>query len=327
LSWLGSAFGFALLGTGLLGRRLLRPGPMPVTRAGAVLLILGVALLGFGNRLLLLGAGGLLQGAGCAAFVIATPALVGPKDRAHRLALAVGASSVAGLLAPAAIALTDQFLPTGRIALLLPALWLIPVAASRTAPVAGTERPIVLVGRGTMTAGTWWSWLILVLSVSAEFCFWTWGAARLVDGGASDSAASGLAAAFAIGMAVGRLAGPRSWRRLGPVQLSALVTSVAAGIVIVDATIPLLVVGLFLAGLGIAVLYPVLLDRLLEDPNLPEERLIAIAAYASGVAITVTPSLLGVLDSVMPIQYAFGLVPLLMAAVVSLTRVTPRPEA
>jgi hypothetical protein len=324
LSWLGSAFGFTLLGTGLVGGRVLRRGPMPVARAGSVLLIAGVMLLGTGDRLWLLGAGALLQGAGCSAFVIATPALIGIENRAHRLAAAVGVSSIAGLLAPAAVAIADQLPSTGRIALLLPTLWLLPVVTSRSTHVAGPGPLPPVMGAGRMTAGTWKRWTIIVLGVSAEFCFWTWGAARLVDGGASDSTASGLAAAFAIGMAVGRMAGPRSLRSLGPVQLSALVTSVAAVIFITNAGLVVLVVGMMLAGLGIAVLYPVCLALILEDPNLSETRLIALAAYASGVAITVTPTLLGLLDRIMEIQYAFGLVPLLMGAVVWLMRAIER---
>ncbi len=327
LAWLGSAFGFTLLGAGLLGRRALSRGPAPVVAVGALLLLAGTALLGFGDRLSLLGAGGLLQGAGCSAFVIATPALVGTDDRSHRLAVAVGASSVAGLIAPGAVALADRLFTTGRVALILPLLWVIPAAltTTRRRSPAGTLSAVSVTSSGRMTASTWWRWLAIVLAVSAEFCFWTWGAARLVDGGATDSVASGLAAAFAVGMAVGRLVGPRGLR--SPVLVSAVVTSLAGVLVVFGGGVTVLIAGLFLAGLGIAVLYPVLLDFLLADPSLPEQRLIALAAYASGVAITITPALLGVLDRIMPIRYGFGLVPLFMAAMVWTTRLAVTPAA
>ena len=114
LAWLGSAFGFGLLGAGLLGRRVLGYGTEPVTRVGAVVVTVGVLLLGLGTNVPMLVAGGLLQGIGCAAFLIATPALIGTEDRAKRLALAVGASSIAGLVAPGVIALADRPLSTGR---------------------------------------------------------------------------------------------------------------------------------------------------------------------------------------------------------------------
>jgi len=329
LSWLGSTFGFALLGAGVVGRRALGRGPMAVIAAGTVMLIMGTGLLALGDRLSLLAVGGLLQGAGSSAFLIATPALVGQEDRAHRLAVAVGASSVAGLLAPGVIALADHILWTGRVALMLPILWLIPFLAPanwrRPTPGPGPEILIAspASARGSMTRDTWLRWLVIVLGVSAEFCFWTWGAARLVDGGATDAAASGLVASFAIGMALGRLIGPRHVGSLNPIHVSAIVTTIAAAIIISGADLGVLVVGLFLAGLGIAVLYPVALALLLEDGNLPEASLIALAAYASGVAITITPSLLGALDRVIPIQYAFGLVPILMASVVWFTRAAP----
>jgi hypothetical protein len=327
LAWLGSAFGFTLLGAGLLGRRALGRGPAPVVRAGVLLLAGGTTLLGFGSTLPLLGLGGLLQGAGCSAFLIATPALVGTEDRAHRLALAVGASSVAGLIAPGAVALADRLLPTGRVALVLPLLWVIPSALAGTG-LSGPSGSRVLPGIssvGRMTSSTWWRWLAIVLAVSAEFCFWTWGAARLVDAGVTDSAASGLVAAFAIGMALGRIIGPQRLR--SPVTLSAFVTSLAGALVMLSLGIEALVAALFLAGLGIAVLYPVLLDFLLAVSSLPEERLIALAAYASGVAITITPLLLGVLDRIMPIRFAFGLVPLLLATMVWVMRLGRSPVA
>lgn len=325
LAWLGSAFGFGLLGAGVLGRRILSYGLGPVTRGGAVLVTGGVLLLGLGNIVPALVAGGLLQGIGCAAFLIATPALIGIEQRAKRLAIAVGASSIAGLIAPAAVAFADQFATTGRVALVVPALWLIFVMARPVRPAEGLgiDRPAARSrDNAKMTADTWRRWSVIVLAVSAEFCFWTWGAARLVDAGAEVDTASGLAGAFAIGMGIGRVIGPRSVGKLGPVALSSLVTGAAATIVIFDVSLPLLVTALFLAGLGVAVLYPVSLARLLDDPALSEERLIALAAFASGVAITVTPTLLGALDRVIAIRFAFVLVPVLVTGVVLVNRRT-----
>lgn len=322
LAWLGSAFGLGLLGAGVLGRRILGHGAGPVTRVGAVLVSTGIVLLGLGGSVPLLIAGGLLQGIGCSAFLIATPALIGVENRARRLAIAVGVSSIAGLIAPAAIALSDQFLSTGRIALIVPILWLTIVALRpvRAPEGLGIGRTSSGQQAGAMTSDTWRRWLVIVLAVSAEFCFWTWGAARLVDAGTEVDTASGLAAAFAVGMALGRIIGPRSFKSMGPVPLSALATGIAATIVTLDIAVPLLVGALFMAGLGVAVLYPVSLARLLDDPALSEERLIALAAYASGIAITVTPTLLGILDQAIEVRFAFLLVPVALLGVVRLHR-------
>ena len=325
LAWLGSAFGFGLLGAGFLGRRILSHGAEPVTRIGAVVVTVGVLLLGFGTTVALLVTGGLLQGIGCAAFLIATPALIGVENRAKRLATAVGVSSIAGLVAPAVIALSDRLFPTGRVGLIVPAFWLVIVALRRVRATEGLgiDRPVTAQPptRGRrMTADTWRRWSVIVLAVSAEFCFWIWGAARLVDSGIGVDVASGLAASFAIGMAVGRFIGPRSLGGLGPVPLGALVCGAATLFVIPDVSTTLLVVAMTLAGLGIAVLYPVSLARLLDDPALPEPRLIALAAFASGVAITVTPTVLGALDRIVEIRYAFVLVPIFLAGAVALDR-------
>lgn len=324
LAWLGSAFGFGLLGVGFLGRRILSHGAEPVTRIGAIVVIAGVLLLGFGTTVSLVVAGGLLQGIGCSAFLIATPALIGVEHRARRLAMAVGVSSIAGLAAPAVIALSDRVLTTGRVGMVVPAFWLVVVAARRVraSEGLGIDRPAAAKSPTDerVSVDTRRRWKVIVLAVSAEFCFWTWGAARLVDSGVEVDAASGLAASFAVGMAVGRLIGPRSAGRLDPVSLGALVCGIAALVVIVDVSVPLLVVAMTLAGLGMAVLYPVSLARLLDDPTLPEPRLIALAAVASGVAITATPTLLGLLDRVIEIRYAFALVPLFLAGAVALDR-------
>lgn len=67
-------------------------------------------------------------------------------------------------------------------------------------------------------------------------------------------------------------------------------------------------------------LYPVSSAGLREDPDLPEERLIALTAFASGVAITITPTLLGVVDQVAEIRFAFALVPALAAGTALLHR-------
>lgn len=324
LAWLGSAFGFGLLGAGFLGRRILSHGAEPVTRGGAVVVIAGVLLLGFGTTVPLLVAGGLLQGIGCAAFLIATPALIGIEERAKRLAMAVAASSIAGLIAPAVVALADQVLVTGRVGLIVPAFWLVVVATRplRASEGLGIDRPAAAESASSkrMTADTWRRWSVIVLAVSAEFCFWTWGAARLVDSGFEADTASGLAAGFAIGMGVGRIIGPRSLGRLDPVALGALVCGSAALLVVPDFSASLLVLAMTVAGLGIAVLYPVSLSRLLDDPALPEPQLIALAAYASGVAITLTPTVLGVLDRLVEIRYAFLLVPVFLAGAVALDR-------
>ncbi len=320
LSWLGSAFGFGLLGAGLLGRRILARGAEPVTRIGALAISIGVLLLGLGTNPQTLIAGGLLQGIGCSAFLIATPALIGTDSRARRLAIAVGASSVAALLAPGAVSVLDQWLPTGRVALTIPIVWLAPLGMRRLSAPEGlgidrrgeaTNRPA-----GSMSAETWRRWLVIVLAVAAEFCFWTWGAARLVDAGAGEDTASGLAVAFALGMVLGRIIGPRSLGSLNPIKLSGLGASAAGAAVVGALGLPLLVLALFVAGLGIAVLYPVSLSRLLDDPGLSEERLIALAAYASGVAITITPTLLGLLDQVISLRFAFGLVPIRLGTMI-----------
>jgi MFS family permease len=76
--------------------------------------------------------------------------------------------------------------------------------------------------------------------------------------------------------------------------------------------------GLGVAGLGIAMLYPVTLARLVATPGLAERHSASLGAFASGTAILAAPALLATLSGVASLRIAFLLPIPLLALLVAL---------
>jgi hypothetical protein len=156
--------------------------------------------------------------------------------------------------------------------------------------------------------------------VATEFGFIVWGAARLQDAGLDAGQAAAVAAAFPVGMALGRVAAAR-------VVEHRLALPVGAGVGAAGAVLaalpggPLVVgLGLGLGGLGIAVLYPITLAALLATPGLPARRAAALATTASGVAILGGPNLLNAVAASSSLSIGF----LVLAPVLGLVALAAR---
>ena len=181
-----------------------------------------------------------------------------------------------------------------------------PATSPGTAGAVVVKRPAT----GTVLA----RWLAVVMSVAAEFSFLVWGVARLVDSGLEAGPAATLGAVFPLGMAVGRIVGPWVLARVPAVPLGAGLAAVGTAAVVVGPAWPVIALGLLLAGLGIAVLYPVTLARLLATPRLPQEWGSSLGALASGVAIVLAPAGLALLGDVVELRLAFLVVLPMLAA-------------
>jgi len=167
-------------------------------------------------------------------------------------------------------------------------------------------------------------WVRVVLAVAVEFCFVIWAVARLVATGLPTATAALLGTVFPLGMAIGRMIGPV---RLG--QTSALLPGsvvAAAGAVLVCSTnSPALVtIGLGLAGLGVATLYPITVADLIGTPGARPAHLASLSAFASGVAILTAPAVLAALANVVDLRTAF-LITLPLLAILLTVRVS-RPD-
>jgi len=78
--------------------------------------------------------------------------------------------------------------------------------------------------------------------------------------------------------------------------------------------------GLVVAGLGVAPLYPVTLAALVATPGLSSARLSAIGALASGTAILLAPAILALLARVVDLRTAYLVTLPLIAILLLLSR-------
>ncbi|GGQ16854.1 fucose permease [Actinomadura coerulea] len=334
-----SAFALGLVIVGLVGHRLAARLGRYAVPAALTALVGGAALLAASGERLGTAAGALVLGLGGAGLVQLVPtALRAAQDGDGTIqigeanAVSSAASVVSPILIGAALAHGLGWRPAFAAPPLLAAATLllltrpprppvpVPAAAAGVRPsgTAGTEpggRPVG--GEGDRGAvGFWGRWTDLVLAVGVEFCMVFWAADFLgsVKGLGSGSAAT-LSAGFVLGMAAGRAAAGPVVRRAGrPDRLLALATAVGLGgfAVLWASPAPVAVAGLVVTGLGVALLYPVILGQALAARPSEPVRAAARCALASGVAIGVAPLALGALADLTTLRAAALVAPVLL---------------
>ena len=145
----------------------------------------------------------------------------------------------------------------------------------------------------------WAYWVLLVAACALEFCLLMWAPTFLqqIVGFAPASAAT-AAAGFPLGMLLGRIANGRLVRRVPPQRLlvAALALTFVGFLVYWGTNLPAVsVVGVFITGLGIAPLFPLVttlaVGAALEAKDLASVRF----AIAFGVSLLLAPIALGAL--------------------------------
>jgi MFS family permease len=181
------------------------------------------------------------------------------------------------------------------------------VDAVRTGAVAATRLP----------AAYWAYWCLLVTVISIEFCILLWAPEFLgkVAGLPQAHAASG-AAAFALAMLVGRTAGSGVVRHVRPrllFSIALLVTALGFLLYWAAGRPGLAVMGLFVLGLGVALLYPLTLGFAIDAAGERGDTASARFMLAAGLAIASMPVLLGALADEVGLRLAHLMVPGLVA--------------
>ena len=165
----------------------------------------------------------------------------------------------------------------------------------------------------------WVYWVAIVLGVSVEFCMIFWSADYLenVLGMIKANAAQSVSL-FLAGMILGRMAGSRLVQRFSTravVTFSILIAGIGFLLFWRTGTISLALSGLFLTGLGVSNLYPLLLSQAIGAANGNTVQAGARATLASGTAILALPLVLGRLADAVGIRPAYGVVALLLISV------------
>jgi len=246
------------------------------------------------------------------------------EHRATGLTEANTVASVGAMLAPLAVGGLAQVGLGWRGSLIAGGLvWVLMLLVFWTAkfPAAPAgSKPAAVTPRRSLPAAFWAYWLVVVLGVAVEWGIIYWSAAfleRVV--GLPKVTASTLVSAFFLAMVIGRFTGSRLTRFFPPNRL--LIGAVA--IVLVGfpifwlAQTPVLnIAGLFIAGLGVANMYPMTLSS--ASNAAPEHTTLVSArvSLAAGVAMLTGPQLLGAAADRIGIQGAYGIIAALMVGVI-----------
>lgn len=169
----------------------------------------------------------------------------------------------------------------------------------------------------------WAYWVVIVLGVAIEWCLIFWGAEFLASVvGFSKAAAATAMSAFFLAMVAGRFAGSRLTRG-APVGrlliLALLLTLIGFGIFWLARLAPLNLAGLFIAGLGVANLYPLTLSLCTTVAADQVDKASARITVGTGSAIFVAPLLLGWTADQLTIKNAFAIVAVLILVAVAST--------
>jgi fucose permease len=174
----------------------------------------------------------------------------------------------------------------------------------------------------------WVYWTALVLAVSVEFCMIFWSADYLENVlGMLKANAAQAVSLFLAAMIVGRMAGSRLVQRFSTrsvVMISTLIASI--GFLIFWRTENALagLMGLFLTGLGVANLYPLILSLTIGAANGDTVQASARTTLASGTAILALPLALGRLADAVGIRSAYSAVLFLLIGVFLISQIAGR---
>ncbi|MEU8797264.1 MFS transporter [Spirillospora sp. NPDC048819] len=315
-----SAFALGLVVIGFTGHRLAGrlgrlalPTALAALAGGAGIMAVAGGRLGTGIGALVLGLGG----AGLVQLIPAGLRDLHGGDGAVPIGEANAVASTASVLSPILIGAALAHGLGWRFAFAVPPLAVAaallltrravaPAAAEATVPAAGERTPRAFVSR----------WLDLVLAVGVEFCMVFWAADFLRSAkDLGSGAATTYSAAFLLGMAIGRImSGPvvRAAGRPDRLLAAATLVGVAGFAIMWTAPAPVTVAGLLVVGLGVALLYPVILAQALAAWPSQPVRAAARCALASGVAIGIAPLALGTLADLTTLRAAVFVAPALL---------------
>lgn len=266
--------------------------------------------------------------------LVIVPSLLSELHKEQRAAALSEANVVASLVCTAAPLLVGW-------CALLPGGWRLALGLMAFAPIVlrlGIGRAISLPStspqgesasaKQPLPALYWVYWAALVLAVSVEFCMISWSADYLETSlGLPKAEAAQAVSLFLAAMIIGRLAGSRLVHRFSThhvITASILVASVGFLMFWGARNVTLCLAGLFITGLGVASLYPLILSLAIGTAPHNTIQASARATLASGSAILALPLALGRLADQVGIRPAYSVVVFLLIGVFSIMLATGR---
>lgn len=332
-----SAFALGMTVAGLTGERAAaRFGRSRVFWGGGAGMALGALMLALGRSAAITIPATFIMGLIGSYLLVMIQAGLADHHRERRAFALTEANVIAVLcaaLAPILVGQSEQFGIGWRVAfLLVAAAWLIAFAFSRVISIpTNDDRPTPTTqAQGKLPRLFWIYWGVGFLCVAVEWSLIFWGADFLEKiVGLERANASTLMSVFLGAMFVGRLIGSRLTRMMDTRPLLML----AAGLLVIGfplfwlAQMPILnLIGLFVAGLGVANLYPFTLSVVMgiapHLANIAGSRI----SFASGLAILIVPQVLGSAADQIGIFNAFGIAGAFIAAAFTLIIIAHRAK-
>ncbi|GHO83559.1 MFS transporter [Dictyobacter formicarum] len=202
---------------------------------------------------------------------------------------------------------TMLFVPMVIVLLLALFFFKIPVPEARSFVRRQEAR-----GRVKVPGAFWLYWLAMVMGVAAEWSVSFWGSGYLINvAGIERTSAATLMSLFFLAAVIGRFIGSRLTQRIAVEKLLLPMLIVAMlGFILfwLGPSIPLHVIGLFVAGLGICNLFPFTFsasaNRIPQYADLASAR----AAFGGGLAMFCSPLVLGRLADIMGLWRAYSII-------------------
>ncbi|MCW5850296.1 MAG: MFS transporter [Anaerolineae bacterium] len=324
-----SAFAVGMLLAGAVGDRLARRlGTRRVFWGGAAGMALGTVGLAVGRALWLTVPSALVMGGFGTLLLVLIPATLSLRYGNLRTVALTESNTVASLcssLPPVLVGLLESGGLGWRHALTLSVVF-VALLAVQFRTVALPELRAVQTAETTrrrLPWGYWAYWTVLFLSVAVEFCLIAWSADFMEhEIGLGRVLAASSVSVFLGAMLVGRFVGSSLARRVPGLRLllgAQVVTGLGFALFWLTRAAPLALVGLFIAGLGVANLYPVTLSLAVGAAPGQPSTATARATLASGVAILTLPMLLGWLADRLSLGAAYGVVGVLIVAAFLMT--------
>lgn len=321
-----TAFAFGILLVGLFGHLLIRRiGHWYALWLGAFGMSLSALLLVAGRSVLVTIGAAFCMGLVGSLILAIIPAVLSERHgelRAVALSEANVVASLVATLAPLLVGWSAHLAGGWRLALgaaaivpLLMRVWFGRAAHPRGVPPPAENVP----AREPLPGLFWVYWLALVLAVSVEFCMISWSADYLETSlGMLKVNAAQAISLFLGAMILGRLAGSRLVQRFSTRRVvlgSLLVAALGFGLFWTAGSAVIGMAGLFVTGLGVAGLYPLILALSFGAAGDATVQAGARATLASGTAILVLPLVLGRLADMFGIRLAYGVVGVLLAGI------------
>jgi hypothetical protein len=301
----------------------------------------GALLLALGRAPAITFTGAFLMGAAGSLLLVLLPALLADLHGRRSGAILAQANAVASLfaaLAPfvvgAAVALGVGWraaLALGSLALLVTAaaFWRASPEAAIAPAVAGASEAL---RERRLPSRYWRWWATLVLAVCVEFSFVFWTADELRTAAAAAPAlAAGAVAVFELALAGGRLLGAGVLGRFGNLtvlRFGVIIAALGFAIFWSSRSVWPALAGLGVAGLGVAMLYPISLARAIAAAQGRSDLASARATLGSGLAIGLAPFVLGLLADSRGVHAAYLLVPVALVGIwLTSTLATPSRPA